>query len=148
MGLTTNLKQSWPRGRIQGKDITYGDTHHPAFTETEGEYDGRYLFINVKANPRLAVIDLHDFETKQIVVNPFFRSDHGGAFVTPNSEYVMEASQYPAPYNGIHDFVPLSEFNDKFRGGLTYWKFNGEIGRLEMEGSFNFGIASLQPGFK
>ncbi len=137
-GFDDESKAVLAQGRIQGKDITYGDTHHPAFTETEGEYDGRYLFINDKANPRLAVIDLHDFETKQIVVNPFFRSDHGGAFVTPNSEYVMEASQYPAPYNGIHDFVPLSEFNDKFRGGLTYWKFNGEIGRLEMDGSFNF----------
>ena len=25
------------QGRIQGKDITYGDTHHPAITETNGE---------------------------------------------------------------------------------------------------------------
>jgi len=97
-GFDDESKEVLKGGRILGKDITYGDSHHPAFSETDGEYDGRYVFINDKANPRLAVIDLHDFETKQIVANPFFKSDHGGAFVTPNTEYVMEASQYAAPF--------------------------------------------------
>jgi len=137
-GFDDESKAVLAMGRIDGKDITYGDTHHPAFTETEGEYDGEYLFINDKANPRVAVIDLKDFETKQIVVNPFFRSDHGGAFVTPNTEYVMEGAQYPAPYKGMYDFVPLSEFNDKYRGGLTYWKFDREAGKLDMGNSFTF----------
>ena len=135
-GFDDESKAVLAQGRIDGKDIVFGDTHHPAFSETEGEYDGKYLFINDKANPRLAVIDLHDFETKQIVVNPLFRSEHGGAFVTPNTEYVMEATQYAAPYKG--DFAPLEEFNDKYRGGLTYWKFNREKGRLVPEESFTF----------
>jgi len=121
-------------GRVNGKDITFGDTHHPAISETDGEYDGRYLFINDKANPRIAVVDLHDFETKQIVANPFFKSEHGGAFVTPNTEYVMEATQYAAPFTD--DYVPLEEFNEKYRGGLTYWKFDGQKGRLVPEESF------------
>ncbi len=123
-------------GRVRDKDITFGDTHHPAISETDGEYDGRWLFINDKANPRIAVVDLHDFETKQILVNPFFKSDHGGCFVTPNTEYVMEGSQYAAPFED--GFVPLEEFNDKYRGGLTYWKFNRESGRVEPENSFTF----------
>ncbi|MCG8123640.1 MAG: cytochrome C, partial [Candidatus Thiodiazotropha taylori] len=78
-GFDDESKAVLAQGRIQGKDINYGDTHHPAFSETNGEYNGRYLFINDKANPRMAVIDLHDFETKQIVVNPFMKSEHGGA---------------------------------------------------------------------
>ncbi len=135
-GFDDESKAVLAQGRIQGKDITYGDTHHPAFSETDGSYDGKFVFINDKANPRLAVVDLHDFETKQIVVNPFFKSDHGGCFVTPNTEYIMEASQYAAPYTD--DFVPLSEFNDKYRGGLTYWKFNKDIGRIEPDNSFTF----------
>ena len=136
-GFDDESKAVLAQGRIRGKDITYGDTHHPAISETDGEYDGRWLFINDKANPRVAVIDLHDFETKQIVVNPFFKSEHGGAFVTPNTEYVMEATQYAAPL--LEDgFVPLEEFNDKYRGGLTYWKFNREAGRLVPEESFTF----------
>jgi len=135
-GFDDESKAVLAQGRIEGKDILFGDTHHPAFSETEGDYNGRFLFINDKANPRLAVIDLHDFETKQIVVNPFFKSEHGGAFVTPNTEYVMEAAQYAAPYG--KDFVPLEEFNDKYRGGVTYWKFDDKKGRLDPEQSFTF----------
>ena len=119
-----------------GGEIQFGDTHHPAFSETEGEYNGRWLFINDKANPRIAVIDLHDFETKQIVKNPFFKSAHGGAFVTPNTEYVMDAAQYAAPIS--NDYVPLEDFNDKYRGGLTYWKFDNEKGRIDEANSFTF----------
>jgi nitrous-oxide reductase len=134
-GFDDESKAVLAQGRTRGKDIVYGDTHHPAISETDGDYDAKYLFINDKANPRIAVIDLHDFETKQIVVNPFFKSSHGGAFVTPNTEYVMEAAQYAAPL--LDDgFVPLEEFNDKYRGGLTYWSFNKEKGRIEPENSF------------
>ena len=135
-GFDDESKAVLAQGRIQGRDIKFGDTHHPAFSETEGEYNGRYLFINDKANPRMAVIDLHDFETKQIVVNPFFKNEHGGAFVTPNTEYVMEAAQYAAPYGT--DFVPLEEFNEQYRGGVTYWKFDDKIGRLDPSQSFTF----------
>ena len=136
-GFDDESKAVLAQGRIDGKDLNYGDTHHPAFSETEGDYDGRYLFINDKANPRLAVIDLKDFETKQIVINPLFRSEHGGAFVTPNTEYVMEATQYAAPYSDV-GYVPLEQFNDKYRGGLTYWSFDKEKGRIVPENSFTF----------
>ena len=136
-GFDDESKEVLDQGKIEGKDIVYGDTHHPAISETKGDYNGKYLFINDKANPRIAVIDLHDFETKQIVVNPLFRSAHGGAFVTPNTEYVMEATQYAHPYSGS-GFVPLEKFNDEYRGGLTYWKFNNEKGRIEPENSFTF----------
>ncbi len=135
-GFDDESKAVLAQGKIRGRDITFGDTHHPAISETDGDYDGRYLFINDKANPRLAVVDLHDFETKQIVVNPFFKSNHGGAFVTPNTEYVMEPAQYAAPFG--MDFVALEEFNDKYRGGLTYWKFDREKGRLVGDESFTF----------
>ncbi len=134
-GFEEESKAVLAQGRIQGKDITYGDTHHPAFSETKGEYNGRWLFINDKANPRIAVIDLHDFETKQIVVNPLYKSAHGGAFVTENTEYIIEAAQYAAPFE--NKFVPLEEFNEKYRGGITYWKFNNETGRIEQENSFS-----------
>jgi len=133
-GFDDESKAVLAQGKIHGKQINYGDTHHPAITETNGEYDGQYLFINDKANPRIAVVDLHDFETKQIVVNPHFKNAHGGAFVSPNTDYVIEAAQYPAPYE--NKFVPLEKFNDEYRGGVTYWKFNREIGRLDQSQSF------------
>jgi nitrous-oxide reductase len=134
-GFDEESKAVLAQGRMLGKDITYGDTHHPAISETNGEYDGKYLFINDKANPRLAVIDLHDFETKQIVVNPVMKSEHGGAFVTPNTEYVIEASQYAGPLE--EEFVPLEEFNERYRGAVTYWKFDRKVGRIQADQSFS-----------
>ena len=133
-GFDDESKAVLAQGRINGKDITWGDTHHPALSETAGDYDGQFLFINDKANPRLAVIDLRDFETKQIVVNPVFQSEHGGAFVSENTEYVIESAQYPSPLGG--GYVPLEEFNEKYRGGATYWKFDRTKGRIDASQSF------------
>ncbi len=123
------------QGRIRGRKITWGDTHHPAISETNGEYDGQYLFINDKANPRVAVIDLKTFSTIQIVPNPIMKSEHGSTFVTPNTEYVLEATQYPAPFT--NDYVPLEEFNEKYRGAMTMWKFNRKKGKIIPEDSFS-----------
>ena len=124
------LKEGW----IRGKEITWGDTHHPAISETDGKYDGKWLVINDKANPRLAVIDLSDFVTKQIVVNPVFKSDHGGAFFTPNSEYILEACQYGAPFD--NNYHPIEEYKETYRGGVTVWKFDHEKGKIIPEKSF------------
>jgi len=135
-GYDENSKAVLNQGMIDGKQITWGDTHHPAISETQGKYDGQFLFINDKANPRLAVIDLRDFETKQIVVNPIYKSEHGGAFVTPNTEYVIEAAQYPAPLEN-KKFHPLEEMNEKYRGGITYWKFDRKEGRIDPKQSFS-----------
>ena len=79
-------------GDRHGQRMRWGDTHHPNLSETDGDYDGQYLFIGDKANARMAVIDLKDFATKQIVANPILESDHGAAFVTPNTEYVIESA--------------------------------------------------------
>jgi nitrous-oxide reductase len=114
--------------------ITWGDTHHPALSETDGDYDGEYLFINDKAHARLAVISLKDFKTKQIVPNPIALSNHGGAFVTPNTEWVIEGGHYAAPLSG--EYAPLSEYEAEYRGMITFWKFDREIGRLIQDDSF------------
>ncbi len=134
-GFDEESKAILESARVDGREIQWGDTHHPAITETDGDQDGEYLFINDKSAPRIAVISLHDFETQQIVVNPIMQSEHGGAFVTPNSEYVIEAAQYPGVLG--RGFAPLSEFNEKFRGAVTYWKFDREAGRISYDGSFS-----------
>ncbi len=125
-------------GFIDGAEILWGDTHHPGFSETNGEYNGKWLAINDKANPRVFIVDLRDWMVKQVVQNPIFRSDHGGCFFTPNSEYFMEAAQYPAPFD--RKFYELTEENFKkyWRGGLTYWKFDNDKGRVIKEESFTF----------
>jgi nitrous-oxide reductase len=68
-------------------------------------------------------------------VNPVFQSEHGGAFVSENTEYVIEAAQYAAPLGG--EYAPLELFNEKYRGGVTYWKFDREKGRLDAAKAFS-----------
>ncbi len=134
-GFDEESKAVLKSGAINGKEITWGDTHHPNFSEKNGEYVGDYLFINDKANPRVAVINLKDFETTQIVVNPVIKSEHGGSFVTPNTEYVIEASQYATPLD--NDWHPIEEYQAVYRGAVTLWKFDYDKGRIDESKSFS-----------
>lgn len=133
-GFSKDTKEVLEQGNPEGQKLTWGDTHHPALSETNGDYDGQYLFINDKANARVAVIDLRDFETKQILKNPISYSDHGGTMVTPNSEYVIEGGQFAMPWSG--NYAPISDYKTKYRGMVTFWKFDREKGRIDENKSF------------
>ncbi len=124
-----NRKQQPNRG-----PLTWGDTHHPALSESAGEYDGQFLFINDKANGRLAVVDLRDFETKQIIANPAFNNNHGSTMVTPDTEYVIEGSQYAVPLG--HKYAPIEKYKEEYRGLITFWKFDRTKGRIDEANSF------------
>lgn len=137
-GFSDETKAILEGGYVDGKPILYGDTHHPALSETNGEYDGQFLFINEKANGRLAVIDLRDFATKQIVKNPLLINEHGGAFVTPNTDYVLEADQYSTPLGWA--YAPLDQFKEKYRGLICLWKFDRQKGRIIPEDSFGIEV--------
>ncbi len=128
-------KALFENARMAGHDITWGDSHHPALSETDGDYDGQFLFINDKANPRIAVIDLRDFETKQIVTNPNMGTNHGGTFVTPNTEYVIEGAQYSVPL--WTDYADVDRYEEDYRGLITMWKFDRDRGRIDEAASFS-----------
>lgn len=121
-------------GSPEGSHLTWGDTHHPALSETDGDYDGQFVFINDKSNARLAVIDLRDFETKQIVKNPIALSDHGGSFVIPDTEWIIEGGQYAQPLGW--EYSALENYGDDYRGMITFWKFDREAGRIDQSASF------------
>ncbi len=125
-------------GKVNGQDVTWGDSHHPNISETNGSYDGQFAFINDKANARIAVIDLRDFATKQIIKNPNAINDHGGSFVTPNTDYVIEGPQYAAPLGW--SYAPLDQYQQQYRGVITLWKFDRSKGRIDQTQSFQIEV--------
>jgi len=122
-------------GEMAGHEIRWGDTHHPALSETNGDYDGQFLFINDKANPRIAVIDLRDFETKQILTDPNMGTNHGGTFVTPSTDYIIEGAQYSVPL--WEEYADVDRYQEAYRGLVTLWKFDRAAGRVDPSQSFS-----------
>ena len=112
-------------------NLTWGDVHHPALSETNGDYDGRWLFVN-EMNGRLARIDLRDFKTKQIFGPvPNVSGNHGSAFVTPNSEYSMMASRFaiPIPKGTV---VDLEKYATDYKGIVAAMKIDPKSGEITM----------------
>jgi nitrous-oxide reductase len=121
-------------GDVDGNEINWADTHHPALSETGGDYDGEFIFINDKANARVAVIDLRDFEAKQIVKNPIAIVDHGGTKVTPDTDWIIQGGQYATPHGW--EYAPVEQYNDVYRGMVTFWRFDRASGRILEDQSF------------
>jgi nitrous-oxide reductase len=109
---------------------TWGDVHHPALSETKGDYDGRWLFVNDNANNRLARIDLRDFKVKQILGPiPNISGYHGGSFVTPNTEYVLAASRFSVPLpKGTYE--PIENYASKYNGVVAGVPINPQTGEM------------------
>lgn len=133
-GFDDDTKKLLAEGSPKGKLLTWGDVHHPALSQTNGEYDGEYLFVNDKANARVAVISLKDFNTHQIVRSDLIQSDHGAAFVTPNTEYVIESAQYPAPLGG--SYSDIKDYEKNYRGAAVFWSFDRSKGLIDKSKSF------------
>jgi nitrous-oxide reductase len=94
----------------------WGDVHHPALSQTNGDYDGRWLFVNDNANNRIARVDLHDFKTKEIYGPiPNVSGNHGSTFVTPNTEYILTATRFSVPLpKGT--YAPIEQYATTYKG--------------------------------
>jgi nitrous-oxide reductase len=120
--------------------LTWGDVHHPALSETKGDYDGRWLFVN-EMNGRIARIDLRDFKTKQIFGPvPNVSGNHSGAFVTPNTEYAMMGTRFSIPLpKGT--YAPIDKYATEYKGVLAAVKID------EKSGQMSLGFQILMPPF-
>ncbi len=122
-------------GNPEGTELTWGDTHHPALSETGGDYDGRWLYVNDRANGRMAMIDLRDMRTKQIIAVPNIQTSHGGLFVTPDSEYAMITSKFPMPWPP-GTYAGSDEYAEVYRGASAWLKIDQTTGLVNMDESF------------
>lgn len=112
-------------------DFTWGDVHHPSISKTNGDYDGRWLFVNDNANNRLARIDLRDFKTKQILGPiPNTMGNHGSSMVTENTEYALVATRFSVPVP--NRYVPLEEYAEKYKGAVTGIAIDPQTGDMSV----------------
>ena len=111
-------------------ELTWGDAHHPALSETKGDYDGRWLFIN-EMNGRIARIDLRDFKTKQILGPiPNLHGNHASSFVTPNTEYAMMATRFSRPVP--NRAVGVDKYATEYKGIIAGIKIDPASGEMSL----------------
>ncbi|MFT4921451.1 MAG: nitrous-oxide reductase [Haloarculaceae archaeon] len=134
----------------QEGDLTWGDNHHPNLSETDGDYDGEYLFVNDKGNGRIARVNLKYFETDAIVDVPNMQAIHGCCVQSPNTDYVFGNGEFRAPLpNDGRDVNDPEEYTSLFcavdpESMETLWqvKVDGNLDIVDTDKDGRWAIAS------
>jgi len=110
--------------------IPWDDAHHPQLSVTDGQSDGRWLFINGNNTPRIARMDLTTFETVETIEIPNSGGNHGSPFLTPNNEYVVASTRFSVPIP--QKDVPINSFKENFKGTISFISVDSATGRMKI----------------
>jgi nitrous-oxide reductase len=121
--------------------VEWDDSHHVEASMTKGEHDGRWVFINGNNTPRIARIDLHSFETVEIIEIPNTAGNHASPFATENTEYLMAATRFAIPIPQKTGVKIADAKEGAFRGSITMVKVDEKTGGMSIE------LQAIAPGF-
>ncbi|MBI3125481.1 MAG: nitrous oxide reductase, partial [Ignavibacteriales bacterium] len=110
--------------------IPWDDAHHPVLSKTNGEQDGRWIFINGNNTPRVARIDLSTFETAEIIEIPNSAGNHGSPFLTENTEYVVASTRFSLPIPNKD--VPIASYKENFKGTVSFISVDNKSGDMKV----------------
>lgn len=124
--------------------VPWDDSHHPDLSQTNGEIDGRWCFINANNTPRIARISLSTFETEEIIELPNSAGNHSSSFVTENSEYVVAGTRFSVPIPQRD--MPIDDYKGNFKGAISFISIAEETGRMNLDfqikmPGFNYDLA-------
>lgn len=110
--------------------IPWDDSHHPQLSQTNGETDGRWIFINGNNTPRIARIDLSVFETVEILELPNSGGNHSSPFTTMNTEYVVAGTRFSVPVPQKDQAI--KDYASNFKGALSFISVDSETGEMDL----------------
>ncbi len=119
--------------------IPWDDAHHPELSQTNGETDGRWCFINGNNTPRVARIDLSVFETVETLELPNSGGNHSSPYTTENTEYIVAGTRFSVPIPQAD--MAIADYAGKFKGALSFIKVDKETGKMSVA------FQVLMPGF-
>lgn len=111
-------------------EVPWDDAHHVELSQTDGAFDGRWMFINGNNTPRIARIDLKTFETVEILEIPNIAGLHCAPFITENSEYLVSATRFSIPVPQMD--VPISSYKENFKGLVNYVSVDPKTGEMKL----------------
>jgi nitrous-oxide reductase len=129
--------------------IPWDDAHHPKLSQTNGETDGRWVFINGNNTPRIARIDLSTFETVEIIEIPNSGGNHSSPYLTENTEYVVAGTRFSVPFP--QQDVAIESYAKNFKGILSFISVDKDHGHMDvafqvMLPAFDYDLASSGKG--
>ncbi|HEY8271169.1 MAG TPA: Sec-dependent nitrous-oxide reductase, partial [Pseudobdellovibrionaceae bacterium] len=109
--------------------VPWDDSHHPWLSQSNGQDDGRWLFINSNNTPRIARIDLSTFKTVEMLEIPNSAGNHGSPFGTMNSEYLVASTRFSVPIP--QKDIPIKNV-EEMKGSISFIKVEPGSGHMSI----------------